>query len=314
MRELDVPGLDACLERWSETCGGRATLINLSENHTYRVDGPNGVRHILRVHRPGYQTPESIDSELAWIAALEKTGLPLPRALPGRDGALVQDAGGRSAVLFCFEPGREPQPGEDLSGLFRTIGGFAAVAHRHVQSWTLPPGFERPHWTETAILDADGLWGDWRQAPGVVGSVRRTLGEVDSRLRLALHAYGRGPDRYGLIHADMRLANLLVDDGRVTLIDFDDCGFGWFLYDLAASLSFIETTPQAAALRRCWIEGYSAIRPLSADDLGMIDAMVLLRRMALLAWIGSHGETELAAQHRERFAAETAALAEAWMD
>ena len=54
-----------------------------------------------------------------------------------------------------------------------------------------------------------------------------------------LHAYGTDIDRFGLIHADMRLGNLLVDGERVTLLDFDDCGFGWFLYDLAASLSLL---------------------------------------------------------------------------
>ena len=311
--QLDSPDVDACLELWRETSGGRAKLINLSENHTYRIDGPGALRHILRVHRRGYQTRAAISSELAWVAALGRTGLPLPRALPGRNGEFVQDAAGRLAVLFSFEEGREPHPEEDLTALFRTLGGFAAAAHQHVQAWTPPPGFERPHWTETAILDAEGLWGDWRQAPGVEARTRRMLDELDARLRQALRSYGRGSDRYGLIHADMRLANVLVGGGRVTLIDFDDCGFGWFLYDLAASLSFIEATPQAAALKRSWIEGYTASRPLSADPLDMIDAMVLLRRMALLAWIGSHGETELAAQYRDRFAAETAVLAEAWM-
>ena len=110
----------------------------------------------------------------------------------------------------------------------------------------------------------------------------------------------------------MRLANLLVDGDRVTLIDFDDCGFGWFMYDLAASLSFIETSPQLASLKAGWIAGYEAVRPLSSDDLRIVDAMILLRRMALLAWIGSHAETGLARQHAGRFAVDTAALAEAW--
>jgi Ser/Thr protein kinase RdoA (MazF antagonist) len=111
----------------------------------------------------------------------------------------------------------------------------------------------------------------------------------------------------------MRLANLLVDDETVTLIDFDDCGFGWFMYDLAASLSFIDAGPDLPALKRGWLDGYTAIRPLSPDDLGIIDAMILLRRMALLAWIGSHAETPLAAQHCEQFANQTARLAKAWL-
>ena len=127
-------------------------------------------------------------------------------------------------------------------------------------------------------------------------------------MRADLRVYGTDIDRFGLIHADMRLANLLVDGEHTVLLDFDDSGFGWFLYDLAASLSFIETSPQVPALIRAWLGAYMEIRALKPEDLRMIDTLILLRRMALLAWIGSHGETELAKAHADRFAAETALM------
>ena len=311
---MDSFEVESWLGLWEETAGGRAALINLSENHTFRVGAPDGRRHILRLHRPGYQSFAAIRSELAWVSALRDTGLRLPRPLAGRNGELVQQgAGQRLAVLFAFEEGREPDAGDDLAPLFRTIGGYTATAHRHAEAWKRPPRFLRPAWTADAILDPDGLWGDWRQAPGVEGKTRRTLDDLDQRLRAALAAYGTSPDRFGLIHADMRLANLLVRGDAVTLIDFDDCGFGWFMYDLAASLSFVETSPQVSSLKKSWLAGYTAVRPLSSADLGIIDAMVLLRRMALLAWIGSHAETGLARQHRECFAADTAGIAEGWL-
>ena len=309
------------LARWPQTRGGRAVLINLSENHTFRIDGPrDGARHMLRVHRPGYQNPAAIASELSWLDALRRdTALPVPRPLAGRDGALIQpidiasEGATRLAVLFACEPGREPAPSEDLRVLFNTVGTYAAIAHRHVESWLRPPDFTRQIWSAAAVLDPDGLWGDWRHAPHVDGRIAPTLAALDRRLRADLAAYGAAPDRFGLIHADMRLANLLVDGGRVTLIDFDDCGFCWFVYDFAAAVSFFEDAPQVAALKRSWIEGYSAIRPLSAADIAAIDTMVLLRRMALLAWIGSHRETPLAQSHAPGFAAGTAALAEAYL-
>ena len=305
---MDCIAVEHLLGLWSEAEGGRATLVNLSENHTYRIDSRHG-RHMLRLHRPGYQSRAAIESELDWITALRGL-LPVPRPLPGRDGALVQEVSpGRFAVLFAFEPGAEPAPSDALGPLFRPRGRSAATAHHHVETWRQPPGFSRPAWTADTILDAGGLWGDWRRAPHIHGVIRHSLDALDRRLRDDLGAYGRDPSRFGLIHADMRLANLLVDGGNVTLIDFDDCGFGWFVYDLAASLSFIETRPDLARLKAAWIEGYTAIRPLSAADIAMIEPMILLRRMALLAWIGTHGETELARQHAGRFAHDTVELA-----
>src|SRR6185437_8977758 len=311
MNEIAVeaePGL------WVEAAGGSATLINHSENHTFRVLRPDGLVTILRLHRPGYQSAESISSELQWLAALRRdTGLPVPRPLVGRDGAALQtvtlDGVARHAVLFAHEPGHEPTPHDDLDVLFETLGRFAATAHEHATRFVPPAGFTRQVWTAGGILDANGLWGDWRRAPHVEGAVAAQLTLLDVRLRHDLDAYGSGPDRFGLIHADMRLANLLVDRDHVTLIDFDDCGFCWFMYDFAAAVSFFEDSPKIPALRQRWLDGYLSIRPLAAEHIAMLDAMVLLRRMALLAWIGSHAETPLAQAHASDFAAVTADLA-----
>jgi len=133
-------------------------------------------------------------------------------------------------------------------------------------------------------------------------------------VRERLAAYGRGKDSYGLIHADMRLANLLIDGGRTRLIDFDDCGFGWFMYDFAAGISFMEDDPRVPALRAAWLEGYRAVRPLSAADEVEIDSFIMLRRMALLAWIGSHAGTELARSQAPHFASVSARLARDYLD
>ena len=127
-------------------------------------------------------------------------------------------------------------------------------------------GFERQAWSAATILDADGLWGDWRMAPGVTREMRPLLDRVDAALWRRLAEYGQGPDRYGLIHADMRLGNLLVDGDNVSLIDFDDCGFCWFAYDFAAAISFHETHKAVPALRSAWLEGYRAVRPVRTSD------------------------------------------------
>ncbi len=303
------------LARWPQTVGGEAVLINLSENHTFRIDMPDGRKFVLRLHRPRYQSRTAIGSELAWLEAItDQTEIPVPRPIPGADGEIVQELGpDRFAALFAFEPGAAPSEEGDLTGLFATLGRYAATLHKHIGEWQQPEKFVRPIWDAGGILEPDGPWGDWRKAPHADGETRDTLEALDLRLREDLRAYGTDIDRFGLIHADMRLANLLVDGDDVLLLDFDDSGYGWFLYDLAASLSFIETSAQLPALIRAWLTGYLEERPLKPEDIRMIDAMILLRRMALLAWIGSHGETTLAQRHAERFAIDTAAMARKYL-
>jgi len=304
---------------WPQLLGGRAALLNHSENHTFRVDCSAGRSFMLRVHRTGYQSGQSIDSELAWLLALRAdTAIPVPQPIAGGDGRLLQafrgpDGTDHLAVLFDYIAGDEPTLEGNLVGLFGTLGRYAATLHRHAASWQRPAGFARRSWQASTILDADGPWGDWRLAPGVNAYNRPILDRLDATLWMRLAEYGLDPARYGLIHADMRLGNLLVDGDVVSLIDFDDCGFCWFTYDFAAAISFHETHPLVPALKAAWLAQYQAVRPLDGMDIGSINAMVMLRRMSLLAWIGSHAETGLAQQHAPGFADGTADLAERYL-
>src|SRR5262249_48959629 len=120
-----------------------------------------------------------------------------------------------------------------------------------------------------------------------------------------------------LVHADIRLANLMVDDAhQVRVIDFDDCGWSWFMYDFATTISFIEDHPAVPELRAAWLEGYRSVAPLAAADEAELDTFVLLRRRRLVlgAWIGSHHlfATE-AAELGAPFTAGTCELAERYL-
>ena len=49
--------------------------------------------------------------------------------------------------------------------------------------------------------------------------------------------FDRTPSGYSVIHADMHPGNIVVDGDRLTVIDFDDAGFGWHQYDIATALT-----------------------------------------------------------------------------
>ena len=140
------------------------------------------------------------------------------------------------------------------------------------------------------------------------------LEQTAALLNELLEAYGRSDDRFGLVHADMRLANLLVDGDTLFVIDFDDCGFSWYLYDFAAAVSFKEDEPFIPALQAAWIEGYRTVAPLSDEDCAMIPVFIMLRRMLLTAWIASHSETPTAQTMGEGYTHGTVVLARAFLE
>jgi Ser/Thr protein kinase RdoA (MazF antagonist) len=297
------------------------SLINVSENWTYRVEEPGGGTYALRVHRPGYHTASEIESELDWIDALREDGaVETATAVTGAGGRRVcqvetPELGERNVVLFDWLSGDMPDPdAHDLQPGFRTLGAVSARMHRHTRGWRRPDGFARFSWDYQTTLGERGHWGRWQDGLGIGPEELDLLGRLDATLRRRLDAYGQGPERFGLVHADIRLANLLVDGDRVRVIDFDDCGFSWFMYDFATTVSFIEDHPDVPELKDAWVEGYRSVSPLDAADEAELDTFVMLRRLLLVAWIGSHHQfaTE-AAELGAGFTAGSCALAERYL-
>lgn len=280
-----------------EACG--VQMINLSENATFRVDAPDSRRFALRVHRAGYHSRQAIASELAWAIDLRRQGIvtsPLP--LTGRDGELIQLAshprlGQRHVVLFQWESGAEPGIHEDLAGPFEILGESAARMHIHARQWRRPDWFTRFTWDfETSLGENTPHWGRWRDGLGMDAAKERLFERTVGLIGRRLAAYGKGNDRFGLLHCDLRLANLLIDGGDVKVIDFDDCGFGWYMYDAATTISFYEHEPQVPGLIESWKQGYRKVLPLPKEDEAEIPTFVMLRRILLVAWVSSHREAE----------------------
>ena len=300
---------------WAMPEGSHVTLLTASENATFLASSPgNGRRIILRVHRPNYHTRSEIQSELAWISALLQSGsVSTPSPLAGLDGEYLGEieADGSTffVVAFQFVEGREPNVGESLPEWFQRLGAVTASLHEHSRQWQSPDWFARKRWDLQTMIGASGYWGDWRAAEGLSGSEERLILEATSRIEDRLHSYGQGVDRYGLVHADLRLANLLVSGDSLEIIDFDDCGFCWFAFDFAAAISFYELDPMIPELKRAWIAGYRTVADLDRKDEDEMGTFVMLRRIMLTAWLASHADSDPAKELGEGYVKGTATLA-----
>jgi Ser/Thr protein kinase RdoA (MazF antagonist) len=299
-----------------------AELVNLSENATYAVrTGGGGPTSALRVHRLDYHPDGAIRSELAWIDALRRDGVvTTPAIVAARDGErelTVADPLGetrpRSVVMFDWLPGTSPAE-DSLVDNFAELGELTARLHVHAREWDPPSGFRRFSWGYDEAFGSVARWGRWQDAPGVDADTLPVLTRLDETLGDRLAAYGRGHERWGLIHADLRLANLLESPELPTaVIDFDDCGFGWYLYDFGAAVSFIEDHPDVPAATAQWVEGYRRVAPLPAEDEAELRTFVMFRRLLLLAWIGSHASVDVAQELAPTYAVGTCGLAEEYL-
>jgi Ser/Thr protein kinase RdoA (MazF antagonist) len=296
--------------------------LHQSENTMFLVRDQGGARKsVLRIHsqRMAYHTAPSIESELRWMMALRReTGIETPEVVPARDGSLIQILAApdldqpRHAVMFTFLEGSEPTEDRWIEG-FERLGEITARMHRHAQQWPLPANFVRHRWDGAAVLGAQPLWGRWQDGLGIDDAALRILDRLASVIERRLAKLGTDPARFGLIHADLRLANLLVEGSRTKVIDFDDCGFSWLTYDLATAVSFIQHRPEVTDLIASWLQGYRKIAALPPDLEAEIPTIILLRRLAEIAWIAGRQHIDFARGLGAGFTAESCRLAEDYL-
>jgi len=186
----------------------------------------------------------------------------------------------------------------------RRVGALEAHLHDHAESWAPPPGFQRPR--VDTVTDAGKIASIAGSAAASFPGDHPTRDDAERCLRLvealisadaaALVAdaldlvrettrrLAQTPGSFGLIHGDLHSENFLFHDGAVRAIDFDDCGWGFHLYDLAVTLWELEERPRYCELRDALLDAYAERRALPHDHTTHLQALFALRRMQMLTW------------------------------
>ncbi|AZU62219.1 phosphotransferase enzyme family protein [Neobacillus mesonae] len=296
------------------------SLLNYSENATFLVRNMTGAKYVLRISRPYYHTKAELESELAWIQSISDHTL-IKTALPfiGSNREFVQVVEFENIIynctLFTYLEGQAPDEDQEdqLIQLFEVLGELTARLHIHsMDNHTRFQRLQRMDWNYDSILGIDPKWGRWQD--GLVMTTERIqlFERAAEKIWNRLERFGKSPSRYGLIHSDLRSANLLVHNDQLQVIDFDDCGFGWYLFDLAASLSFIEDKPYVPKLIASWLTGYRKVRELSQEEELEIPTFIMMRRLQLIAWIGSR-DNETTRELGSNFTIQTDKLARKYL-
>ena len=263
------------------------SLLNYTNNAVYEVNGD--VHAVLRVHRPDNRTQAGINAELAWLSAIhEATDLIVPQPLaPLYEGALGDDL--KSAVvLFGWIDGQSIKPLDLTLAQARQIGSFAAHLHTFSERYTPENEVDRPQ------LDWEGLFGNRSPYQSDTENElfsteqRQIMQEVAQRTQAVMQMIGKDAHHYGMIHADLIAKNLLFNGGQSAAIDFDDCGFGYYLYDLAPFLWGAHYEPVYREQRTALWEGYTEIRPQPPAFEAYVEAFVAARHVASCRWLAGN--------------------------
>jgi homoserine kinase type II len=282
--EVPAEALEAFLARYDT--GALVSAKGIAEgvsNSNFLVETTTA-RYILTLYE------HRIDlSELPWFIALMEhladRGQPVPRPIRDRSGAALQEVAGKAACLIQYLPGVSvSQPtaaqaraaGAALAGLHLACADFAEK-----RANTLGPA----QWVAAAA-----------EIGGRLDEIEPGLGRLVGERVAAVSAQWPGHLPSGVIHADLFPDNVLMLGPEVTgLIDFYFACTDILAYDLAvlhAAWAFPrDGSAPLAAHSAALLEGYEAVRPLSADERA---ALPLLGQGAALRFLLSRAQDWLA--------------------
>lgn len=279
---------DAALEKFGFN-QYRLTFLQHLVNTTFRLDCNQG-RYLVRIHRA--KTRTAVASELAWLDALARettVSVQIPqRSLDGEMTVVGKQVGMSESypitVLSWLDGQILPQDRRSPHHFYR-LGQLVAKLHHHAQHWT--PAFEldRPFYDSTKVLRTDNIFGEeavtYKQLPD---DVQEHLQRLHEQLQEVEQRLGKSPDQFGLIHSDLSFGNVLFTIDAVLPIDFDDCGFGYYLYDLAVILAGPWERPGFQQRRKALLDGYREICDLPNKHLSLIPTLMAMRASSLGQW------------------------------
>jgi Ser/Thr protein kinase RdoA (MazF antagonist) len=281
--------------------GAKLTFTHYEGNVIFRVDVPGSAktgnqhgpyvpnRYNLRILTTS--DAEGVESETTWLTALsEEAGLPVPQPVPTLDDRyLIRIATpgvpqGRLVSMMRWIDGRRLS--DSLrSKHFQSWGEVMGKLHNFSEKWQPPAGFTRPHW------DWEGQLGG-REFRFPMDEVLAAIPEkyleafqiVSKETRKTMESFGKGPDAYGLIHGDMYPENLLFKGGKALFIDFEDFGYGYWMWDLGVALCSWSGADDLGWRKGALLDGYSQVRNLPDEQLKHIDLFMAAQHATMVLW------------------------------
>lgn len=261
----------------------QVSCINFEFNATFSVETESGVKYALRININSTRTLQNMRAEIEWVRHLNRTSgihTPTPIATLKDDYIVfgVHSDSGRElkGVMYSWLEGEELGDEPTLSQLHE-VGKSIAIFHQESTDFSLSAESSLPTFNDFFWSTEDYLF-----------SQKSLLSDQDRNLIQEAHVlimqftddlYATSPVH--IIHADFHGWNLMWNEDRLSIFDFDDCGFGLEVQDLAVAMYYLDTPEQEAAL----LAGYKSVKSLPEYSEDAMKALLLQRRLMLLNYL-----------------------------
>jgi Ser/Thr protein kinase RdoA (MazF antagonist) len=260
-------------------------LIRYQHHAIYRLVTSQGEHLLLRIAVGDRDSPDEFQAQIAWQEALWEDQLPVPEPVRTLDGSLVgsmklDESGDAFCALMRWAHGRRIGNGAGILTM-KQAGTLAARLHERSRRSRFSSEGNLPRWDVTAIGEPE------RWTAGLNEQARATICMAAQVVEDALLDLDMGPDSFGVIHADLHVGNLVLSEGRLVLIDFGDCGHGFYLYDLAIMLEVLRyrMSRRAETLGNAYLQGYSHVAALPKGAATLFPTFLVFRELINMKYV-----------------------------
>lgn len=203
------------------------------KNHVYSFIGSGGA-YILRLTPPEHRYHLEIEQEVEWIRYLHNHGVNLSMPVQSVNGndveTFIWNQKPYTAVVFAMALGEKMTYPEYLGNeaVFEALGKITGKMHKVTQSFQPQLGKRFEH------LDQRYLEGLNKKIP----SNQPYLKEALDKLVYEIEQLDKERDGFGLIHGDINIGNFHRHQYGITLFDFDECHYSWYVEDIAIQLYY----------------------------------------------------------------------------
>jgi Ser/Thr protein kinase RdoA (MazF antagonist) len=289
--------------------GRSAMLLAQRENTVFAVSDPRGEKYALRFHRLNFRTDDEIKSELRMMQKLSESGLKTPNPMTTSTGDVLMRLGGYQIDVLSWLEGQTlvELPKDQQLDAYHNLGKAATHMHVIFDEWKDQSLLNRPSWDQSGLLGENPVWGPFWTHPDLSQSDRDVLGKAKNSVAYELSKMAEQLD-YGLIHADLVRENVMIMDGDIAFLDFDDSGYGFRAFEIATILQIHLEEDNYPEIRDAVLGGFGAI------DARTLDMFLLLRTWTYLGWIIPRMSEDMGSDRSAKFIRRSVRRAHQWLE
>lgn len=283
--------LQQVLARYRLT-GANATPLSSYNNQVYCVETNDQQRFSLRICGFPNMKPRAMTDEMAWLDFVAQRDPQLaPRPIANDRGEFVTvtatPAGERLSCLFAWIEGRELRGAATPAALHK-MGQSAAALHTIARAFPFPDAtsdFRSDYRYDQSLIVSHRDWMEKHRDQ--IGAAQVTLlDRAIDYVVAALEQLGTTRSNYGVIHADLHLGNVLVQDGKIAIMDFEQVGRGHYLYDLTVLWTELQDEPtDFTPLWQSFVAGYAEVADLPFTHEEELNPFMVAIQLNALDWI-----------------------------